>query len=414
MGVNFGNNVEVALYYLYYGMRNTDYNGKKGIELLEKAMKEGDPDAPYFLARCYGGPDTMWEGLGFEQDDDKYYKYLARSIDRMSDIAILTSLNSDQLTKIILKKIDFKDFEKVFQSILKKADRGEAFCQYAIGKAYANGDILKISDVKKENFETKDKYNDCLKDLVTKSIEWYEKAFDSGMFLAGTALHSLYENGKGELFSPSKEKAEKILKRGAECKYPNFQIKYGEYLYNNANFEEAIFYFTESLKQNNPIALGYCGNCHQALGNYAKAYDYFSKSIDSPAEHWSDYLNIAQMIYEGKPDVPSDYKKAILYFEIASESSPSRNDMLADLILHGKGCEIDVYKAYDYLKEFMNYHDSSLSRYLYGIYLIRGFGIFSPNLEEGIHQLESSNDPRVQKELSKYKKNIFGKWSLKK
>lgn len=414
MGVNFGNNVEVALYYLYYGMRNTDYNGEKGIELLKKAMNEGDPDAPYFLARCYGGPDTIWEGLGLEHNDDKYYKYLARSIDRNSDIAILTSLNSDQLTKIMLKKVDFKDFEKVFQSVLRKAERGEPFCQYAIGKAYANGDILKISDVQKENFETTDKYTECLKGMIEKSISWYEKAFDNGVFLAGEALHALYESGKGELFSADKTKSSQVLKRGADCKYPNFQIKYGEYLYNNMEFDDALIYFNDALKQNNPVALGYCGNCYHALGNFKKAYDYFSQSIDSPAEHWSDYLNIAQMIYEGRPDVPKDFKKAILYFEIASESSPSRNDMLADLILHGKGCEVDVYRSYEYLKEFMNFHDSSLSRYLYGIYLIRGFGIFSPDLDAGIRQLEASSDPRVNKEIAKYKKNIFGKWSLKK
>lgn len=414
MGVSFENNVEVALYYLYYGMRNADFNGKKAVELLEKSMDEGDPDAPYFLSRCYGGDDTIWEGIGFEKDDDKYYKFLARSIDRKSDIAILSSLNSEQLTKIILKKIKHTDFERVFQSVLKKANNGDAFSQYAIGKAYANGDILKISNLTKDSFDSREKYNECIKGMLDKAIEWYEKAFDNGMYLAGEALYGLYENGRGELMQFDRAKAIAVLRRGAQIKYPNFQIIYGEHLYNVKKYEEALTHFLEAVKNKNPQAYGYCGNCYQALKNYKKAYDYFSKSIDSTAEHWSDYANIAQMIYQNRPNVPTDFKKAVLYFEIASESSPSRNDMLADLIVHGKGCDADVYRAYDYLKEFMNSHDSHLSRYLYGIYLIRGFGIFPPNLEDGIHQLQASGDPRVQHELSRYKKNIFGKWSLKK
>lgn len=414
MGVNFSNNVDVALYYLYYGMRNNDYNGEKALELLTKAMDDGDPDAPYFLARCYGGNDTIWDGIGFTKDDDKFYKYLARSIDRMSDIAILTSLNSDQLTKIILKKIDYTDFERVFQSILQKAENGDAFSQYAIAKAYSNGDIMKVSNVTKENFDSKEKYTEYIKGLIEKAVMWYEKSFDRGMYLAGTALHLLYDNGRTDLFRMNKLKAIDTLKHGAECKYPNFQIQYGEHLYNTKKYDEAILWFNEALKQDYPIAYGYCGNCYQAVGKYDKAYEYFSMSIDSPAEHWTDYANIAQMIYQQRPDVPKDFKKAVLYFEIASESSPSRNDMLADLIVHGNGCKTDVYRAYEYLQEFMNHHDSDLSRYLYGIYLIRGFGIFSPNLEDGIHQLESSNDARAQLELSRYKKNIFGKWSLRK
>ena len=77
MGVCFSDEVEQALRYIYYDLRAG--KGKEGFALLEKASAAGDGDASCILGRCYCGPQYVWGGHGFPEDDHLAVKLMHQS-----------------------------------------------------------------------------------------------------------------------------------------------------------------------------------------------------------------------------------------------------------------------------------------------------------------------------------------------
>ena len=100
MGKFFSDSVEKALQYIYYDNRLGGQRGQEGFDLLVQASEAGDGDADCILARCLSGPQYVWSGHHFPEDDQKVMKLLHRSIQRGSALGILVAKRSGAFTPV--------------------------------------------------------------------------------------------------------------------------------------------------------------------------------------------------------------------------------------------------------------------------------------------------------------------------
>ena len=109
MGVCFSDEVEQALRYIYYDLRAG--KGKEGFALLEKASAAGDGDASCILGRCYCGPQYVWGGHGFPEDDHLAVKLMHQSVAQGSALGVLVSMRMGELTPSVEKKMPFASIQ---------------------------------------------------------------------------------------------------------------------------------------------------------------------------------------------------------------------------------------------------------------------------------------------------------------
>ena len=96
MGKYYSDEVELALKYVFYEERLG--KGKEGMALLEKASAAGDGDASCLLARCFWGPQYIWPGHRFPEDDKRGKSLIRLSIKQGSALGVLCALRSGLLT----------------------------------------------------------------------------------------------------------------------------------------------------------------------------------------------------------------------------------------------------------------------------------------------------------------------------
>lgn len=144
MGNCFSDEVERALTYIYYDLRAG--KGAEGLMLLQRASDAGDGDASCILARCYCGNQYVWSGHDFPEDDDRAVMLIHRAVEQGSGIGVLVALRTGELTPSLEKKMPFSSLQEAFDSVLEKAQRGDAFCQYTVANSYFWWDFLRIQE----------------------------------------------------------------------------------------------------------------------------------------------------------------------------------------------------------------------------------------------------------------------------
>ena len=125
MGKCYSDEVEQALRYIYYDLRAG--KGAEGFALLEKASAAGDGDASCILARCYCGTQYVWSGHNFPEDDDKAVALIHKAVEQGSGIGVMVAMRTGELTPSLEKKMGFANLEEAFNSVLEKAELGDAF-----------------------------------------------------------------------------------------------------------------------------------------------------------------------------------------------------------------------------------------------------------------------------------------------
>ena len=109
MGKCYSDEVEQALRYIYYDLRAG--KGAEGLALLEKASAAGDGDASCILARCYCGPQYVWSGHNFPEDDDKVVSLIHKAVEQGSGIGVLVAMRTGELTPSLEKKMGFANLQ---------------------------------------------------------------------------------------------------------------------------------------------------------------------------------------------------------------------------------------------------------------------------------------------------------------
>ena len=412
MGKYFSEDVENALAYIYYDMRNGKAKGKEGFALLKKAAAKDDGDAQYVLSRCLLGYQYVWAYHEFEEDEETSEKLARQSVLSGSAIGVIGSLRSRFLTPELIKEMPFDNVKEAFNIVMQKAQEGEAFCQYLIGNTYFWGDILTIDEIEPNSFPNPTAFQEYLGENAKKAELWLLQAYRNGIYSAGGNLTKLYEDGDGEFFPPQPQKVSEIIKMGAEYGYPNYQKFYGDQLIKENRLEEAHVWYVKSANngQNGAwylVVQGY----YEGKGvpqDIPKALEACMKGIEKDGV--TGCYNIAgEIYYLGKENCPQDYMQAVKYFEIANkQGNDYGNDMLADCYLNELGCIKDSKRAFELISQCK--YKNSLTNYIKGICYTEGLGV-KEDIKQGVEYLKASQDPRAVVALTKYKKGLFGGWS---
>ncbi len=405
----FSPTVNKALKDIYYS-----YDIQKAVEaasFLEAASDAGDGDATYILSRCFCGPEYSWEFHPFTEDDAMARKLTEKSIRQGSAMGVLGAMRIGILSPKLEKEMPFDSLSQVWDIIREKALAGSPFCQNMIGNTYFWLDIVRIQGISDKDFPSRAKYAKYLRETQLECIPWFEKAYRGGMGHAGRNLFNLYFDGDEGTFEPQPQKADEVVRMGAELGYPDWQERYARQLSEEEGREaEAFSYFLRAAEQGQITAWGYVGNAYQYGEGTAKdvrrALECYEKGMD---KSYGCCNGAGELYFLGQDGIPQDYAKAVRCFEQArAQGSDWGNDMLGLCYLLGQGCVKDPVKAREL---FLDADDSDLKNYGLGLIYADGLGV-PEDIRLGVEFLKKAKDYEPAKEaLTHYKRGILGKWS---
>ena len=120
--------------------------GEEAIRLFMQAAEEGNPDAYYFLARCYAGPSYVERGFHFADDDEKVKEYLDLSIEKGSALGMFGArrFGGYKPKGGSFVHEPYRSSKEIWDKVCAIADTGEIFTQYLVANAYYYGDVAEL------------------------------------------------------------------------------------------------------------------------------------------------------------------------------------------------------------------------------------------------------------------------------
>lgn len=409
MGKFFSDEVEQALQYIYYDERAG--RGKEGFELLERAAAAGDGDACCVLARCLWGPQYVWHGHGFPEDDDRASELLRKAVERGSALAVLVAMRVGELTPSMESKMPFASLQEAFDVVLEKAEAGDAFCQYAIGNTYFWWDFVRIQNKDINSFPSPEACRAYLKENIAKCEGWFLKAYQNGMHSAGNNLNNYYSNGDKDLIAPQPEKAADIIRQGAVLGYPTHQLSHGQNLHKAGNKAEAMKWFQQAAEGGELEAWFYIGLYYETGENVPQDPSYAAQCYEKGLARGMQQgcaNRLGALYCEGK-GVPQDYAKGFQLIKWAYDQGNTWGVFyLGTAYFYGRGVQQDYVKAREILEK-VDWNNKEVF-YCLGVIYGQGLGV-QENIAKGVEYLQKAKDyPAAKEELLKYKKTLFGKW----
>lgn len=408
--MNYGLSGEVrqALQDIYYNERTG--RGSEAFALLQKASDAGDGDASCVLARCLCGFRYVWKGHGFVEDHERAVKLLHKSVEQGSALGVLTALQYGEDMVSGEESACSPDLSQAFDSVLKMAEEGEAFCQYMIGNTYFWQDFLKIQNKNRDSFENGASYREYLRENISKCEDWFWKAFKGGIYFAANNLNHYYTKGSADIIAPRPEKAKKLWKIGAEAGHPIHQYIYAGELQKENRSEEALYWFMQAADGGHPGAWSNVGYCYaEGIGTEKDenfAIQCYEKGMRSGDISCHNRLGRVFLLGLG---VPTDYEKAFKLLSFAyNEGSRWGVFYLAKCYFYGWGTQQDYTQARRFLEE-MKQSDSEAD-YLLGMIYGHGLGTGKDTAKAAEYLQRAGDYEEAKQELLNYKKTFLGKW----
>lgn len=414
MGQFFSDSVEQALKYIYYDLRSG--RGQEGFRLLEQAVEEGDADACCLLARCLYGPEYTWPGHGFPVDEERGDALMRQSVLGGSAIGTLISLRCGVMDDKLEQAMPLESLQAAFDLVLEKAERGEPFCQMAIGNVYYWGDVFEIQKKDSDSFDSDDALLSYARENLCKCEDWLWRAFRNGITTGGGNLASFYREGKRGILSPRPEKEEEVYRYGAEKGYPDYQFYYANELYQQGKKEEAFDLYRKAAQGGEPRAFFRAGYSYE-LGegvdqDSGRAAEYYQRALAAPIHAKVGPANRLGAFYYDGEGVPCDYAKAFQLLKWAYDQDNSNNwgaYYLGACYANGRGTQQD----YGLARKFLETVDWNCTNafYLLGYLYARGLG-GPEDIAKGVAYLQKAGEhAKAKEELKHYKKTFFGgKW----
>lgn len=436
MGKFFSDAVEQALRYVYYEMRLG--KGQEGFNLLREASAEGDGDASCILARCYAGRFYVWTLHRFPVNDAEADRLIRLSVEQGSALGVLVALRSGQLSPELKRKMPFSNLKEAFDVVLKKAEAGDAFCQYTIGNSYFWWDFLSIQGVGKHTFSTSQEYLTYFKENVCQCEGWFLKALKGGMYLAANNLCRFYDGvtaeeigrnfrrmtgddiykfyGKSDyLIEPRPECEEDIYRMASEAGFPSHQYNYAVRLEKAGKMTEALYWFKEAAEGGELDGWHAVGLAYEQGKNVPQdlvyAAECFERSLGEQEDTNAkiDSANRLGAFYYNGDGVVRNYDKA---FELLSYAYRHGSTWgvcyLGKLYFRGRGTEVNYVMAREMLEKvtWNNKEAFFMLGYIYG----RGLGV-PEDIDKAVEYLRKAGDNAEGKaELKNYRRTLMGKW----
>lgn len=413
MGKFFSDAVETALRDIYYQERLG--KGQEGFRLLQEASAAGDGDASCILARCLCGPQYVWQGHGFPEDDEKATQLYHQAVEQGSALAALICLRSGDMTPSLEKKMPFSSLKEAFEVVLEKARGGEPFCEFVIGNVYFWGDYIRINGKGPDSFPGFEEFRQYVVENTPKCEEWFIKAYHDGVYAAGDNLHSFYSEGEEGLIPPQPEKARGLYRIGAESGHPIHQYFWANELAEDGQTQEALHWYQEAAEGGEMRAVYKIGCLYEegkaVPQDYAKAAQCYETALDVPNCALGCHNRLGAMYLKGT-GVPQDYAKAFQLLRWAYDQDSRWGVFyLGKCCFYGMGTPQDYSQARAFLEE-MDWENREAS-YMLGYIYARGLGV-PADIKKGVELLQKAGDRAdAKEELLRYRKTLFGKWVVR-
>jgi len=440
MGKFYSDTLEAALKLLYFQADESLF--PKGVALLEQAVADDEPDAFYFLARCYG-----W-GDGNVRENTKKAKSLSKEGIRLgSDLCVLGAERMDIL-KGDIKAAMTKDLKASFDSVLKTAEKGEPMAQYAIGLFYFWGDML-------INFQkpSREEFAACEKANAKEALKWFRLSAAAGCLPSFRNAFNSVRNGTNGV---EKNPAEAL--RWAETmvgkvdlrdyyhsfileykKLKNFEaaFRWGEYGIREKDAScavdqgltylsgddviqmdeaKALALFKQAYEWGSSYGSYNAGRCYYygwgCERNYLEAFRWFDQADRDghPSAKW--FLAYCYCMGRGTQEDPAKGMEMIRALRRQGQKYPK--ELLGYCLLYGKGTAPNYDEAKRLLNEAAQEGSSIAWKYLGDMY-DKGLGT-PEDVSMAVSCYQKALDAKylpASEELLRFKKTLFGKWKRK-
>lgn len=437
MGKYYSDTLEEAVRLLYFQPDDKKY--PEAISLLEKAVEEGEPDAFYFLSRCYA-----WEEGGVFEDSKKAKKLLKAGIEKGSDLCVL---GADRMSALEgeLKAAMKHSLKDSFEAVKQSAIEGAPMAQYAVGLFYFWGDML--MGIQRPEPADFDKYE---QENGKEALKWFCLAADQGCIPSiRNAFHSQRKGQNG--VNKDIDNALRLMEKWKDCAdlaylYYDVAVEYK----NLGKAKDAIRWYEmgiahgdgdctsglalmyldgdgikkdekkgfEILKDASESGVPYVyhnlARCYYfGMGtpeDEAAAFPYFYKAAHLDVESSQYYLGVCY--YWGR-GVEKDYEKAFEWAMLASKGEvPAATVIIGLCYLYGHGVTQDMEKGRSMLEDYVKSRDNGDAFYALGMVYDKGMGV-PENIETAVTYYQKAMDEGIRsagEDLARFKKNLFGRW----
>ncbi len=408
---------------------------REGQKLLLEEAENGDGDACAFLARTYMGHQWGIQSYsGLAESDEEADRWIQKGIELGSGCAILTAKRCGKLPAKLADEQPHLTLRKARDEVLEKAEAGHPFCQYMISNIYFWWDIFTIDDQNPWDLAKTEEEIDAI--VQKQAKPWLERAVKAGLTCACGNLYQLYSGNKALPAEP--QKVREMEEWAAKCGDPGWQGELAEDAYQEKDYVESLKWYEAAAKNGYPrywFDVGYQYENGQGIeADQQKASECYRKAAEAGSSNGR--LFYAEHLYFGE-GVEKDPEKAVSLLRESQERALAWV-LLGHCVYHGIGTKANRQAGANlirlaYQKETSRMEDESSpygNRYRAIIYLDYGrlceAGLQSDGAKPDYnlaaacyqHALADTKDPGViaeaQKELSKLKRNLFGKWVLKK
>ena len=168
----------------------------QGVKLVEQAVVAGEPDAYYYLARCYA-----WEDGNVEGDERKAKELYKKGIALGSDLCVLGADRMGALNEE-MKTVMVRSLRESYDAVLKMAEAGDPMAQYTVGLFYFWGDMLfRFQKPSKGEFDR------CEKENAQVALKWFCRSAEQGCI---PAFRNAFNGMRGGINSIPKDPKEAL------------------------------------------------------------------------------------------------------------------------------------------------------------------------------------------------------------
>lgn len=381
--------------------------GREALTMLQEAAEEGNPDAYYYLARCYAGRQYVNYGFGFEADDDKVDELLNLSIEKGSALGMFAArrFGGYEPKDGTFVHEPYHSNKEIWDEVCRIAASGDLFTKYLVANAYYYGDVIELSEFDMSRVRDIDAQ---IREFQTIACKLYDELLAEGMTMgAGNYIDILTSGDYG--MPKNEKKAEEVRRLAADHGELYFMMEVGKSL-RKSEPAKAAEYFERALRKGDAQAGFFLGKMYTYGGelpqDLSKAKLLFEECLKTGADDVGCNNRLGELYFRGWDVFEPDYKKAAEHFLAAQkEENFWSSDMLGTCYLKGWGVEQDYRKAKE---QFDRYPGEELSAI--GLGEIYAYGLGVPvDIKKAMESwnLFSSN-PRVIENKKNFKKTLFG------
>lgn len=181
----YSHRLEEGIRLLYFQTDESKY--PEGVRLLEQAVENGEPDAYYFLARCY-----VWEDGNVKENMQLARELSRKGIAKGSHLCVLGADRFNGLTGELQEAMEAMQctLADAFNGVINQAKAGNPMAQFAVGLFYYWQDISTLQQPANQA-----EYDENEKKNTIQSLKWFKMAAEQGCIPAFRLHYTCLANG---------------------------------------------------------------------------------------------------------------------------------------------------------------------------------------------------------------------------